>query len=242
MYTPKNPGFRTLGDLGDFGIIQAVAVATAVGNVAVNAHHALKVSKLQSGFQKRLETDEEKKDYVKLVAQQFQDVGKRIARGGRFRPGTEAFELVLKRALKDEIHYKGNCNVTIFKPYRESPDKPREVLAKISKTGYVEPGAHGPKDMGPLWAGKCRASQDIFKLEHVGRYKGARKHRYLRAFREDVGTMDLFVRYGVGFIMAAVMMVMIKIQYSVVEEQKTIPRRRRKKKKKKKPKPESKRR
>jgi len=156
MYTPRNLN-KGLGDFGS--LLTPIVVVTSVANMAVGVRHATKVGKIQRRFAAKLESNEEKKQYVQYMAQQLQSKGLRLAKGGRFRPGTEVFELVLKKAMKDEMHYKGNCNVVLFDPYKESPDAPRKVFAKISKNGFVEAGAQVPNDVGPLWAAKCKAAQ-----------------------------------------------------------------------------------
>jgi len=209
-------------------------IATSVGKVAVTAHHAVKVGKMQKKFGKKLDSDERKKEYINFIIERFQSIGTRIAKGGKYRPGTKAFELVLKKALLDDMNYKGYCNTDIFVPHAEGdvPKATRQIYASIDRTGHVSRG-QVPPDVGPVWATGCKNADDFFRMAYIDRFKGERKHGFFKLFKEDIGTMDLFLRFGVGLLMAIVMVAMIKVQRAVVIEQ--APPKRKKKKKSKTP-------
>ena len=118
-------------------LVPAGVIATAVGKVAITAHHAAASAKLQKGFQKQLDSDEVKKEYINYIVDRFQSIGTRLAKGGQYRPGTKAFELVLKKALLDDMNYKGFCETDIFVPHAEgdAPGATRKVFASIDRTG-----------------------------------------------------------------------------------------------------------
>jgi hypothetical protein len=215
-------------------------VVTAAANVAVSAHHAVKVGEMQKRFGKKLDSDEAKKQYIKFIIERFQSLGTRLAKGGRYRPGTDAFELILKKALLDDMNYHGYCKTDIFVPHTpgDKPKATRTVYASIDRIGHVSRGKV-PPDVGPIWATGCKNADDFFRMAYIEGIKGKRKHRFFKFFKEDIGTMDLFLRFGTGLLLAIVMLAMIKIQRAVVAEQVPLPRKKRKKRKKKKKKPDS---
>jgi hypothetical protein len=217
-----------------FGFTAPVTVVgTAIANVGVNAHHAVKVSKMQQKFSKRLESDQEKMAYLKLVILRVQSIAERLAKGGKYRPGTPEFEKILGVALKNDMAYKGLCNADIYYPLGNDPKgSPRAIWASISRGGYVTPGTPVPPDVGPIWATGCKNADDRARMAYVQRFKGRRKHKHFRTHKEDIGTMDLFLRAGTGILMVAMLFLVTRIQKAVISEQAPPKRKRRKKKKK----------
>lgn len=207
-------------------------VGTAVANVAVTAYHAAKVSALQQGFQAKLESDEEKKNYIKYLVVRIQSVAQRLGQNGVYRPGTEAFEGAIKIAMARDMNYKGNCNADIYYPLTKDdvPGKPRKIWATIDRTGYVKPGSPVPPDVGPIWATGCKNADDQARMAYIDRLKGERKHSHFKIFKEDIGSLNLLLRAGTGIFMVIIMIIIIKVQRAVVAEQ-APPKRKRKKKK-----------
>lgn len=221
-------------DLGELGSVGAGLVVTAVANVGVNAYHAAKMSKMQQRFQKRLETDQEKMDWFRLLLARFKSVANRLATVGQV-PGTPAFETHLKKALKADMDYGGKCNVNMYMPVTKDDviGQPRKSFAKITRTGFVTEGSV-PKDVGPIWANGCKAALDEARIAYIKRFKGQKQFEHLRAHKEDIGTLDLALKFGTGFFLLIMMIFIMKVQGAVIEEQAPPPRR---KKKKKKPRP-----
>ena len=218
MYTFQN----------NFGFLppQAIVVGTAVANVGIEAHHAAKVAKLQDKFTARLESDEEKKAYINYVVARLESVAVRLAKGGVYRPGTAEFDKVLGQVVKQDMNYKGLCNADIYWP-KTTQDKegaPRKIWASISRTGFVAPGADVPPDVGPVWATGCKNAHDQASMAWIARYKGERKHRHFKIFKEDIGSMDLFLRAGTGIFMIAMLLLVTRVQKAVIKEQAPPPR------------------
>jgi len=220
---------------GGFGqAVAATVVGTAIANVVINAGHMLKVGALQKKFGGKLESDQQKMDYLKIILLRLQSLSTRLAKGGRYRPGTKGFEVLLGRAIKNDMKYKGYCNADIYFPFVAGA--PPKVWASFTRAGHVSAGAV-PRDAGALWAGRCKNAEDEARMAYIKRFKGRRKHSIFKAFKEDLGTMDLFLRFGLGAFLVAVMVMAIKVQRAVIKEQK--PQLKKKKKKKKKEKPAS---
>jgi len=202
-------------------IVYPVAVVgTAVANVAINADHIIKVGKIQSKQQQVLDTDAAKMDYIKTVILRVRSLGPRLARGGKYRPGTKAFEVILAKALKNDMSYKGYCNADIYVPFgpNDTPGNPRGVWASITRGGQVKSGSV-PRDVGPIWATGCKNAEDDARMAWIKKFKGERKFSFLRAHKEDIGTMNLALRFGTGLFMAAALLLLIKVQRAVVKEQ-----------------------
>ena len=207
-------------------------VGTAVANVAINADHMIKVSALQKKFAGKLESDQQKMDYIKILLLRIQSLSTRLAKGGRYRPGTKGFEVLLGRALKNDMKYKGYCNADIYYPYNGESGA-RKVWASITRSGHVISGKV-PKDVGPLWASRCKNAEDAARMAYITKFKGQRKHRIFKTHKEDLGTMDLFLRFGTGLFLVMVMIMAIKVQRAVIKEQEPMFKKKKKKKKKKK--------
>jgi hypothetical protein len=221
-------------------------VGTAAANAAINVHHALKVSKMQERFQKQLETDAQKIEYTKAIAARFRDVGLRAAKTGKYQPGTKQFEDFLKKILANDMVYKGYCNADIFVPMREydQPNQPRPIFASISRSGHVSAGAV-PRDVGPVWAAKCKMAEDEFRMAILKRVKGERKFQFLKVFKTDIAVKDLALRFGIGLVLVVAMLLLVKMQKALITEQEILLGKKKKKKKKKRrpkpaPKPETK--
>tara|TARA_B100000925_G_C21894895_1_gene424538 strand:+ start:121 stop:816 length:696 start_codon:yes stop_codon:yes gene_type:complete len=196
-------------------------IGTAVANVGVTAYHAAKISKLQKGFQEKLENDQQKINYIKYVLARMESIAMRLGSNGVYRPGTPEFENALKQTLKSDMNYRGNCNADIYWPLKkgETPGKPRQVWATIDRTGYIKPGAQVPPDVGPIWATGCKNAIDAGAQEYIKRFKGERKHQHFKIFKEDLGTMDVFLRAATGIFMVIMLVIVTKVQRAVLREQ-----------------------
>lgn len=219
-------------ELGELGTAGAGLVVAAAANVAVSAHHAAKMSEMQRKFQRRLETDQEKMDWFRLLLSRFKSLSVRLATVGQ-RPGTPQFEAHLKKVLKADMAYGGNCNVNMYMPITKDDvvGQPRKTFAKISRGGYVSKGTV-PKDVGPIWANGCKAALDEARIAYIKRFKGQKQFKHLRAHKEDIGTLNLALKFGTGFFLLIMMVFITRIQSAVIEEQAPPPRRKKRKKKK----------
>jgi len=199
-----------------FGQTGIAIVGTAVAQVGIDAYHAVKTSKLQRGFQKKLDTDAARVDYIKSIVLRFKSLGLRLATGGRYRPGTKEFETILAKALTKDMNYKGLCNANIYVPGTKVP---RDVWASISRGGYIKPPTTLPPDVGPIWAGGCKNAQDEFRMIFIKKFKGTRKFEHFKVHKEDIGTINLFMKFGMALIILVVLLMMLKIQRAVIKEQ-----------------------
>ena len=199
-----------------------VAVGTAAANAAVNVHHAIKVSKLQRGFQSRLEKDEVNLDYLRNIILRFKSLGTRLARTSRIQPGTKSFEVHLKKALAKDMIYKGFCNADIYGPLRpgDVPGNPRAIIGSFTRAGHLSASAL-PKDAGPIWATGCKNAEDTFRLAFISAFKSKKQFTRLKAHKEDIGVTDLFLRFGMGLFMVVVIFLSIKMQRKVIKHQGT---------------------
>lgn len=218
-------------DLGELGTAGAGLVVAAAANVAVNAHHAAKMARMQKRFTRNLESDQEKMDWFKLLLERFKSVAIRLATVGQ-RPGTLEFEKWLRKALKDDMDYKGHCNIDMYMPMKpgDTLGKPREIFATINKNGYMEKGK-APKEVGLIWAHGCKGAMDEARMAFIKRYKGQKEFEHLREHKEDLGTMNLALKFGTGFFLLIMMLILSKVQSAVVRAQAPPPRKKRKRKK-----------
>jgi len=198
-----------------------VAVGTAVANSAVNVRHALKVSQLQQKFQSHLEKDEINMDYIRNIILRLNSVGTRLARTSRIQPGTKGFEAYLKKALINDMVYRGLCNADVYGPRgpNDRPGTPRQIIGKFTRAGHVESSIL-PRDAGPIWATGCKNAQDAFRLAFIDSFKGTKKFERLKTHKEDIGVSNLFLRFGTGLFMVVVLLLAIKMQRAVIKKQK----------------------
>lgn len=200
-----------------------LVVGAAVGNVAVSAHHAVAMNKLQQRFQRKLDNDAANMEYIKLLVARFKSMGTRLARTTRHQPGTKEFNLLLKKAMINDMFYRGYCEADIYVPMesKDSPGKPRNVWASITRSGYVKPPKKGlPPDVGPIWASGCKTGLDEFSIAAITKLKGKRRYEHLKTSKIDIGTMNLLLRFGTGFFIMIVGILMIRVQRAVIKEQK----------------------
>jgi len=129
--------------------------------------------------------------------------------------------------------YKGYCNADIFVPMKEYdlPNQPRSIFASISSSGHVNYGAV-PPDVGPVWASKCKTSDDEFRISALKKFKGEKKFAFLKAFKTDIGVKDLALRFGLGLALVAVMLLLVKMQKALIAEQGILLGKKKKKKRK----------
>lgn len=227
---------KHLGEVSTFGTAGAGLVVAAAANVAVNAHHAAKMARMQRRFTRNLESDTEKMDWFKLLLSRFKSIAVRLATVGQ-RPGTLEYEKWLRKALIDDMDYKGHCNIDMYMPMtsKDVAGKPRDIFATITRDGYMEGKA--PKEVGLIWAHGCKGALDEARIAFIKRYKGQKEFEHLREHKEDLGTMNLALKFGTGFFLLIMMMIITKIQGAVVEAQAPPPPRKKRKKKRTKKKP-----
>jgi hypothetical protein len=211
----------------------AAMVGTAIVNVGVQAHHAVKVGQLQRKFSSKLENDEEKKQYIKYIAQRINSVATRLGKNGRFRAGTPEYEEALTKVLSSDMTYRGNCNADIYYPMttKDAIGKPRKVWASISRSGFVKPGTPVPRDIGPIWATGCKNAHDAGRMAYIQRFKGEKKHSFFKTHKEDLGSMNLLLRAATGIFMVIALVIVTRVQKAVIKEQAPPKRRKRRKKK-----------
>jgi len=204
-------------------VIPAIAlVGSAVANVAVSAHHAVQMNKLQQGFQRKLDSDAARMEYIRFMVARFKSLGTRLARTTRHRPGTKEFNLLLKKAMINDMFYRGYCEADIYVPMggKDSPGRPRSVWASITRSGFIKHGRGLPRDVGPIWSVGCKNSHDEFSIAAITKFKGKRRFQRFKTHKIDVGTLDLLLRFGTGFFIMIVGILMIKVQRAVIKEQK----------------------
>jgi len=203
-------------------VLPAVAlIGSAVTNVALTAGHAVKMNKMQQGFQKKLDNDAARMDYIRLMVARFKSLGTRLARTTRHRPGTPEFNLLLKKALINDMFYRSYCNADIYWPMgkEDAFGKPRKVWGSINRSGFVKKPTQLPRDVGPIWASGCKNGHDEFSIAYANKFKGDRRFQHLKTHKIDVGTMNLLLRVGSGLFLMIVAILMIKIQRAVIREQ-----------------------
>lgn len=203
-------------------ILPIALVGAAAANVGVNAYHAVKLNKMQQGFQKKLDSDANNIEYIRLLVSRLKSLGNRIAKTTPHRPGTKEFEALLKKVLINDMLYKSYCNADIYFPMgpNDVPGRPRDVWASINSTGYVKKPTIVPPDVGPIWAAGCKNAHDEFRITNVKQYKGERRFDFLKTHKIDVGTLNLLLKFGAGIFLLVVAILMIKLQSAVIEEQK----------------------
>jgi len=206
----------------NFGIV-GVATAAATGatvNAALNVSHALKVSKIQEGFQRQLKDDQTKINYIKNLVLRLQSIGTRLSYRPNLYPGSREFNALLKQALINEMIYKGNCNADIFVPM--GPDdklgEPRQIMGKFSRSGHVVTTML-PADTGPIWATACKNAEDVFRTARIKKLRGTRKHSVLKAQQADIGTLNLFLKFGAGLFTLVLLILTIKTQRKRIKHQ-----------------------
>lgn len=198
-------------------VFPAIAlVGSAVVNVAVSAHHAVQMNKLQRGFQKKLDNDAARIEYIKLMIARFKSVGIRLARTTRHAPRTKEFDLLLKKAMINDMFIRGYCEADIYHP---GVGQPRNVWASIDRSGYIKHGRGLPRDVGPIWSEGCKSGHDEFSIAAATKIKGKRRYERLKTHKIDIGTMNLLLKFGTGFFMMIVGILMIRVQRAVIKEQ-----------------------
>lgn len=203
-------------------VFPAIAlVGSAAANVATSAYHAVQMNKMQQGFQKKLDNDAARIEYIKLIVDRYKSVGSRIAKTTGHKAGTQAFDLLLKKALINDMNYRAYCEADIYMPMgpNDTPGRPRNVWATISRSGYVKPPTVLPPDVGPIWSTGCKNANDEFRIVQAEAYKGERRFDFLKTVKLDIGATDLLLRFGTGLFLVVVAIVMIKIQRAVIKEQ-----------------------
>lgn len=198
------------------------SVLTAAANVAISADHAAKVSKLQQKFQGRLDQDEIDMDFVRALLARFRSAGTRLATTTKFQPGTADFDKLLSLSMKEDMTYRGNCNVIIFEP-RKAQDKAatssRPVWAEINRQGSIKQPNRLAGDIGIIWANGCKNAHDEFRTTWISNLKESRRYSALSTHKFDAKTLDLFWKFGTGILLAIVFLIVIKFQRAVISEQ-----------------------
>jgi len=199
-----------------------IAVGTAAANIGVAAHHAQQVKKLQKQFQRRLDSDQQKIEFIKNIVLRYRSLGERLVQTKDLQPGTKAFEAALKQALVNEMVYNGYCNADIYVPMgpEDKPGRPRPLFGKFTRSGYVKSDiSKMPPDVGLHWASGCKGAQEDFSRQWADKYRGTRQFERLKTHKEDIGITDLFIRYGTGLFLAAAILLALKVQRKVIKSQ-----------------------
>jgi len=204
--------------LGQTGVALALV---AVGDAAISVHHAVKTQKIQKKLQKKATKQEIYVAYIKNMVSLLQSKGTRLAQTLKVVPGTKEFEVLLKDAVKNDIIYKGYCNADIYEPYGKEfkPNDLREVIGKFTRGGYVDSKVL-PKTAGLIWAAGCKNAQDAFRIARIKRLKGEQKFQSVKIQKTDIGVLDLLLRYGTGVVVFMALLLILKVQSSIVAEQK----------------------
>lgn len=197
------------------------SVATAAANAGVSIYHAAKVDKLQKGFQQKLDADDIAMNFVRAMLARFRSVGTRLAQTTTARPGTSDFEKLLTISTKEDMNYAGNCNTAIYQPRspEDKPGTPRQIWAKIDRSGHITQPNPLPPDVGIIWAAGCKNAQDEFRTTWVQNYKGDRRYAHVRDTKFDIKTLNVFLKFGGGLILVVALLIMIKLQRAVIAEQ-----------------------
>ena len=201
--------------MSNFGAINVAAGAAgaAITNAAINVGHAMSMDKLQQRFQRQLKDDQSKIDYIKNLVLRLQSLGTRLAHNRNVYPGTPEFDALLRKALINEMNYRGKCNADIYTPMTSSDalGKPRAVIGRFFNTGYLE-NSNLPKDVGPIWATGCKNAEDAFRTARIKFLRGQSKFNVLKAQKEDIGTLKLALKFGTGLFMSVLLLIAVKAQ------------------------------
>jgi len=205
-----------------FGQVGVAIVATAAVNAAVGVHHAVETKSLQRKFGRRLSKDEINTDYIKNILLRLRSLGTRLVHTKEIQPGTQKFEDSLKKAIINEMIYKGYCNADIYVPMgpNDRAGSPRGIIGSFTRSGHVKSKIL-PPDTGPMWATGCKNAQDNFRYTFVNKYKGKKQFKRLMYHKEDIGVTGLLLRYGSGLFIAAVLLLAIRVQSKVIKQQKS---------------------
>jgi len=201
-------------------IIPLAQIGIAAGDVALDYSNFTQLQDMQASFQKKLDSDAAMIEYIKYIVDRFTSAGVRLAKSGRYQPGTPAFETVLALLLKNDMQYLGNCDVRIYTP--ASSSGARTVWAIISRQGFITPPTNIPPDVGSIWASGCKDAQDQFSIEYIKAIKGTQRFNVEALSQMDIGTINLFLRIGLGVFLIVMVILIIKTQSELIGEQATV--------------------
>lgn len=204
---------------------QAFAVAQigiAAGNVALDYSNATQLQQMQTQFQKKLDSDSAMIDYIKNMVDRFTSESVRLAKSGRYQPNTTNFDSVLSQILADQMKYQGNCNVNIYNPINPANPNQKTIWATINRSGYITPPTNAPADVGAIWSSGCQSAQDQSSIAYIKGIKDTQQFNVSSLLTSDIGTMNLFLRIGLGVILVVLMILLVKTQNIVIWEQKDL--------------------
>lgn len=209
--------YRPLGQ-----VLAIAQIGLAAGNVALDYSNASALQQMQEQFKEKLDSDAANIDYAKYVVDRFTNESIRLANSGRYQPNTSTFDSVLAQILADQMVYQGNCNAKIFNPVNPATPNQKTLWGTINRTGYITTPTTLPQDAGAVWSSGCQAAQDQSSIAYIKGVKSLQQFNLTSLFTSDIGTMGLFLKVGLGILLVVLMILLVKTQNVVIEEQKDL--------------------
>ena len=205
-------------------------IALSAGDLAVEYANSKKLANLQANFKRILDSDAAKIDYANDLAQRIQIAATTLAHSGQIQPGTPLFDQYLGLIVKPDMQYNGNCNVGFYQPAApyDQTNAPKSLWITIDRNGFVQPSGNAPPDVGSIWSSGCQEAENQAGIEYVNALKGTQisgglwtgiRGKIQQLTRSDVGTVDLFMRIGLGVFVIAGLILVLKVQGALIEEQ-----------------------
>lgn len=201
--------------MSNLGQTVAIDLVASAAGAAITATAAAKASALRKKFQKILQSDQDAIDYIKYITIRLKEVGANVVSLSNLRPGTYEFEKELQKKLLSDLIYKGDCNADIYEPLRpeDKAGEPRRIIGNFKKDGTIgNPASNVPRETGLHWASGCKSGFDLFRARYLDKEKESLKHKTAVAQKEDLTTLALFVRFGLGLFLTSAVLVAITLK------------------------------
>jgi len=210
-----------------YGQTEIIQVAVAAGNLAIDYSNGKKLASLQRSFQRQLDSDAAKIDYTKDIVQRFKIAAQTLAHTGRISPDNSLFDKYLSLIVKDDMQYSGGCNVALYQPAQSY----KTPWITINNIGALQPYTNAPPDVGSIWVAGCHEAKDLANVDYIQVLKGQSiagglwtglRGRIQQITRADIGAIDLFMRIGMGIFIIVSLVLILKVQSALIEEQSTV--------------------
>lgn len=200
--------------LGQAGML----ITSAAINSALDVYSARKFGKMQAKFEKQLASDAVKMEYVRFLVDRFRTLNEMLISTTDADPHSIAYQAMLKQGMADYMKYEGDCKTTILDPTT------KKAVVTITKDGRVENSVGMPPEVGIIWATGCKNAIDFARASAIQENKDETRFNIIRKQTEDIGTKDLLVRFGLGLLVFAAVIIAIRMQRKVIKSKKK-PRR-----------------
>ena len=205
-----------------------VEILSSAADIGLQYFNLKQVKKLQVSFQRRLDTDAEKIDYINNMVSRLTSEAIRFAEAGRVQPGIPEFDKTLALLVKNDIIYRGNCNADILAPVQNDKE-PRKVWASISRSGSIKPPTQLTPEVGVIWAGGCKEAEYQARIAYNKGIKTGLMFKAKTVLLGDLSALDIFMRVGGGLLLVVGFILLLKTQNVVIEEEKSFKFTRKKK-------------